>query len=174
MSTRELPVTIAVQRADGRTEQVRVGTAFPEGDGFRLRLDELRIGGASASEAPSVFKPPTRRPTSSGAGPSTFPNYGRSKGEPIAGATVDDLEYYANGARRTLNDASKSRWHDKERALLAVIEAELAGRESGPSRPRGPADDSGDQAPRPTGPSYSTAPPDDIEPPPITDEDIPF
>jgi hypothetical protein len=55
-----------------------------------------------------------------------FPPYGRSKGAPIAGASRQDLEFYANGCRRTLNDPSKSRWHDKERVLLAAIEAELA------------------------------------------------
>lgn len=175
MSTRELPVTIAVQRADGRTEQVRVGTAIPDGDGFRLRLNEMQIGGASASTAPSVFKPPAFRPPSYGSGPTVFPNYGRSKGEPIAGATIDALEYYANGARRTLDDPSKSYFHDKERALLAVIEAELAAREGGGGdRPRGPADEPYDDGPRPTGPSYKAAPPDDFEPPPLTDEDIPF
>src|SRR6185369_8342952 len=55
-----------------------------------------------------------------------FPPYGRSKGAPIAGASQQDLEFYANGCHRTLNDPAKSRWHDKERQLLAAIEAELA------------------------------------------------
>jgi len=173
---RELPVTIAVARADGRTEHVRIGTAIPEGDGFRLRLDELHIGGVPAASAsapaPSVFTPPTRR-APAGAGPTNFPNYGRSKGAPIEGATVDDLEYYANGARRSLADPSKSRFHDKERALLAAIEAELAGRDATDRRPRGPAVDDAYEPPRPTGPSYSSAPPDDLEPPPLDDEDIP-
>lgn len=54
-----------------------------------------------------------------------FPNYGRSKGQPVRGASVQDLEFYAKGCRRTLADESKSRWHDKERQLLAAIEAEL-------------------------------------------------
>ena len=60
-----------------------------------------------------------------------FPNYGRSKGGPIRGATMQDLEYYANGARRSLADPSKSRWHDRERALLASIEAEIARQQGG-------------------------------------------
>lgn len=58
-----------------------------------------------------------------GDGP-VFPPYGRSKGLPVRGATAADLEFYANGCRRTLADESKARWHDKERALLAAIEAE--------------------------------------------------
>ena len=62
-----------------------------------------------------------------------FPPYGRSKGAPVAGASVEDLEYYAKGCRRNLEDPSKSRWHDKERELLAAIEAELARKGSGSS-----------------------------------------
>jgi hypothetical protein len=44
---------------------------------------------------------------------------------------MGDLEYYANGARRSLADPSKSRWHDRERALLASIEAEIARQRGG-------------------------------------------
>lgn len=60
------------------------------------------------------------------AGGLVFPNYGKAKGMPVAGAPRKDLEFYASGCRKTLDDPSKSRWHDKERALLAAIEAELA------------------------------------------------
>lgn len=59
--------------------------------------------------------------------PTMFPPYGRSNGQPIRGATPGDLEFYANGAKRSLADPAKARWHDKERALLAAIEAEQAG-----------------------------------------------
>lgn len=55
-----------------------------------------------------------------------FPPYGRSKGMPIVGGSMQDLEFYANGCRRTLGDPGKARWHDKERVLLAAIEAEMA------------------------------------------------
>ena len=44
---------------------------------------------------------------------------------------MQDLEYYANGARRSLNDPGKSRWHDRERQLLASIEAEIARQRGG-------------------------------------------
>ena len=116
------PVTVAVSRPDGSVEQVRVGTAVKNEEGFSLSLGELAIGGTSDVGAPK------RRAAAPGGGGDglIFPPYGRSKGGPIAGATMQDLEYYANGSRRSLADPSKSRWHDKERQLLAAIEAEIA------------------------------------------------
>lgn len=123
------PVTVLVRRPNGSTEQVRVGTAVRDGDGFRLTLGELSIG-ATADAAPA------RRaaPSSSGGGDGmVFPPYGRSKGAPIAGASVQDLEFYINGSRRSLDDPSKSRWHEKERVLLAAMEAELARQKGGSS-----------------------------------------
>lgn len=151
MSDQGYPVTVAVRRPDGRVEQVRVGTAFRNGDGFSLKLGELSIG-----SAPDAAAPAPRRSASAGGGGgggdgAVFPNYGRSKGGPIRGASMQDLEYYANGAKRSLNDPSKSRWHDRERALLASIEAEI-------SRQRGGESGGGS----------------DQEPPPPGDEDMPF
>lgn len=75
---------------------------------------------------------------SSGGGDQVFPNYGRSKGMPITGASMQDLEFYANGSRRSLADPGKARFHDKERVLLAAIEAEIArqrGEGPGPGEP---------------------------------------
>ncbi len=150
MSEPGFPVTVAVTRPDGKVEQVRVGTAFKEGDGFRLVLGELAIGGAQDRPAAAARPAASGAPSSAGE-PTQFPNYGRSKNAPIAGASEQDLEYYANGARRSLADPSKARWHEKERALLAAIEKELA-------RQRG----------EPPGPGGSG------EPPPPGDEDAPF
>lgn len=150
---------MAVTRPDGSVEHVRVGTAYRSGEGFTLRLSEMSIGGAPTRggdyEAP---RRATRSAPSSGGGGevAVFPNYGRSKGAPIHGASMQDLEYYANGARRSLNDPSKSRWHDKERALLAAIEAEI-------NRQRGGG--GGEEEPPPPGD-------DDIPPP--SDDDAPF
>lgn len=132
MSDQGYPVTVAVRRPDGRVEQVRVGTAVRDGDGFSLKLGELSIGATPDAAAPS----PRRAASSGGGGGSSgevsvFPNYGRSKGAPIRGASTGDLEFYANGARRSLADPSKSRWHDRERALLASIEAEVARQRGG-------------------------------------------
>lgn len=121
----EHPVFVTVQDENGGTRQVRVGTAYPQGNGFRLELGALTMGPAQAAAAR-----PASRPAASGGGGggggAVFPNYGRSKGAPIAGASQSDLEFYANGCRRTLADPGKSRWHEKERELLAAIEAEMA------------------------------------------------
>jgi hypothetical protein len=77
---------------------------------------------------------------------------------------MQDLEYYASGCRRTLDDPSKSRWHDKERQLLAAIEAEIA-RQGG-----APGGTAGRSAPRG---GRSSAPPAYDEPPPFGDDDFP-
>jgi hypothetical protein len=162
----EYPVYVAVRRPDGRVEQVRVGTAVQQDDGFQLRMGELFIGGTP--DAASAPRRSAGGGASAGSGGGSgggggdggvFPNYGRSKGGPIRGATMQDLEYYANGARRSLADPSKSRWHDKERQLLAAIEAEI-------SRQRGGG--GGDEE---RGGSSSGM---ENEPPPHTDDDIPF
>lgn len=142
------PVTVAVTRADGSVEQVRVGTATRVGDGFSIAFGDLRIGGTPSRPAAA----PSRPAGSSDAGGMVFPPYGRSKGMPIAGATLQDLEFYANGCRRTLGDPGKARWHDKERALLAAIEGEIARQQGGGS---------GDM-------------PDDSHIPPPSDDDAPF
>ena len=70
------------------------------------------------------------RAAASGSGELTLPNYGRSKGMPIAGASMQDLEFYANGSRRSIADPAKAQWSDKEKRLLAALEAEIA-RQSG-------------------------------------------
>jgi len=122
MRDQELPVTVAVPRPDGGVDHVRVGTAVRQGEGFSLKLGELQIGSESRGSEPRRRPPPP----APGEAPTVFPPYGRSKGAPIRGASGQDLEFYANGARRTLADPGKARFHEKERALLAAIEAEQA------------------------------------------------
>ena len=155
----QFPVTVAVSRPDGSVEQVRVGTAFRTHEGFSLQLGELSIGATpvQASRAPAA-----RASSSSGGGGGdgmVFPPYGRSKGAPIQGASMQDLEFYANGCRRTLGDPGKARWHDKERALLAAMEAELARQTGGGGGSRGGASGGRD--------SFDDAPP-------YSDDDLPF
>lgn len=164
MNDQSFPVTVLVQRPDGSTESVRVGTAVRAGNGFRLSLGELSIG-LAADPASSRG---AREAAPSGDRGLVFPPYGRSKGAPIAGASVQDLEYYMAGSRRSLDDPSKSRWHDKERALLAAMEAEL-GRQRG-----GGADGGGGGGSRGGGRGTDFPPPDDYDASGPLDDDIPF
>jgi hypothetical protein len=152
VNEQSFPVMIRVKRPDGSTESVRVGTAVRAGDGFRLSLGELSIGATA-----DPVSAPARRAAASSDGGMVFPPYGRSKGAPIAGASTQDLEFYISGCRRTLDDPAKSRWHDKERVLLAALEAELARQNGGDDRP---------------GRMSSSNDFDDIPPP--SDDDIPF
>jgi len=154
MNEQSFPVTVLVKRPDGTTESVRVGTAVRAGDGFRLSLGELSIG--AAPDAPAAAR---RQAPASGADGMVFPPYGKSKGAPIAGASMKDLEFYMSGCRRTLDDPAKSRWHEKERVLLAAIEAEIA-------RQTGGGDGGGDFG--------SGAGEYEEGAPAYTDDDIPF
>ena len=147
-----MPVLVKV--AGG--QKVQVGFAVQEGDTLILTIGQMETTRAAAAAAAS--------PRPSGATPTAFPNYGRSKGAPIAGASKEDLEYYAAGARRTISDPSKSRWHDNERALLAAIEVELARQGPATSAPR-------------ARPSFMDAPATASgfdDPPPPSVDDIPF
>jgi len=165
VSSPSYPVTVAVRSADGSVEHVRVGTAVREGDGFRLTLGELAIGAVADSA-------PMRRaaaPPSADSG-MVFPPYGRSKGASIAGASTQDLEFYASGCRRTLNDPGKARWHEKERVLLAAIEAELARQGGGDAE--GDWGSRSQAAFRDADAAPARGDRDDV--PPHSDEDIPF
>jgi hypothetical protein len=140
MRNDELPVTVSVTREDGSVEQVQVGTAVRRGEGFSIRLFELTVG--AGGEPVRAGGPPRRAPAAPGEPPTVFPPYGRSKGQPIKGASAQDLEFYATGARRTLADPGKARFHDKERALLVAIEAEQARQGGGGGgEPPAPDDD---------------------------------
>jgi hypothetical protein len=89
----------------------------------RTKSAAQRLSDAAKAWADLCRAPATSAPSSSGA---VFPGYGRSKGMPVAGASKGDLEFYHTGCQRTLADPSKERFHAKERALLAAIEAELS------------------------------------------------
>jgi hypothetical protein len=123
VNEQSFPVTVLVKRPDGSVEPVRVGSAVRAGDGFRLSLGELSIG-----LAPDLAPARAARDAAASGGDRgmVFPPYGRSKGAPIVGASMQDLEFYISGSRRSLDDPAKSRWHEKERVLLAAMEAEVA------------------------------------------------
>jgi hypothetical protein len=124
------PVVVEARVASGASELIRVGTATRTAEGFSLSLFPMAIqleGGAVkvSSPAPTSF--------SSGGEPSIFPPYGRSKGQPIRGATMTDLEFYLSGSKRSLADASKERFHAKERLMVAALEAEMSRQRDGDS-----------------------------------------
>ena len=96
----DMPVVIEVARPDGSQELVRVGTARRDGAHFVLDLGSLRIN-------------PIDSTMTSGTTP------------PSQGGTIEDLEYIAARARRTLADTSKARWHSQERELLNQVEREM-------------------------------------------------
>lgn len=156
MSDPTFPVMIQTQSGP-----VQVGVLTKATDGIFLNLGEMFLGEARPAPAPAA------RPAPSGALPTNFPNYGRGKNGPIAGASQEDLDYYAAGCRRTLADQNKARWHDTERALLDAIVAEQAR--------QGSSGQSSAAAPRPTfmGAPMRT-PMFRDEPPGPTDDDIPF
>lgn len=52
--------------------------------------------------------------------------FGKNKGKPLADLDDRDLNYFADRSRDDLADPGKAQWHDKTRAQLAAIEAELA------------------------------------------------
>lgn len=147
------PVTVAVSRPDGSVEHVRVGTAVKQGDGFSLSLEPMTIKPEGAERGGFAAAPRAAPPSGGGGGGGgmLLPNYGRSKGQPIFGASLQDLEFYANGSRRSLADPSKARFHEKEKVMLAALEAEIARQRGG--APEGPPSD---------------------EVPPPGDEDAPF
>jgi hypothetical protein len=95
--------------------------------GTQLSEPELKYLCEAACSYAEARKTNARGAGKAAGGGSTavFPSYGRSKGAPIAGAAIGDLEFYIRGCERTLADESKARWHEKERALLAVLRAEL-------------------------------------------------
>jgi hypothetical protein len=156
MANDGFPVSVEVRRPDGSMEKVRVGTAFKDEDGFTLELGKMSIGSQPVASAPRAQSSSGSSGATGGGGgsggmPTIFPPYGRSRGNPISGASMQDLEFYANGAHRTLNDAGKARFHDKERMLLQAIEAEMAKHKGGGSAGGG-----------------------DEEPPPHSDDDAAF
>lgn len=114
------------------------------------RQDDLKATLAKSlavAEAAKAKASPPRPAQRVSAGPTNLPNYGRAKGAPIFGASLKDLEFYANGCRKSLADPAKANWHAKEQALLEAIMDEMA-------RQQGPQDDG------PPPPTDADAPPE--------------
>lgn len=80
---------------------------------------------ANAAPAGTFDQAAQSAPKASGGGAGTFPNFGKSKGAPISGASQNDLRYYAGAAVRSIEDASKARFLDSNKAQLASYVAEM-------------------------------------------------
>lgn len=76
--------------------------------------------------------------------------FGNDKGKPISEVDDKSIAFWIGRIQTELNDPSKAKWHDKERARLVVLQAEQRYRSS------------------------SASPPADDGPPPLTDEDSPY
>lgn len=109
---RGIPITLALTRKDGSIKRVRLGVALSGDDGLTLQVAEAGLERLREAllERPA---PEAAAPAMAAAGDS---------------ASIQELEVYAARARRTLADPSKARWHERERAVLAAIEEELARR----------------------------------------------
>lgn len=71
----------------------------------------------------------------------TFP-FGRSKGRPIAGASLADLQWVGERVAQSVADPSRARYREQDEKLLAAINAELERQGARPfAVPAGPADD---------------------------------
>ncbi len=117
--------------------ELRAITAAVKG----LRADYARHTTQAAPQARSGAQA-----TTGGQSGAKFGNYGRSKNQPVYGASESDLDYYAAGCRRTLADHAKARFHDTESVLLAAIESELL-RQRGGSSGGGQGSPTGNGAP---------------------------
>ncbi len=100
-------------------------------------LERIAAALESRQAAPKAPSGPASAAGSDPGSGAAFPNYGRSKGHPVRGATRQDLDYYRAGCERTLADPGKAKFHAKERALLAAIDEELA-RQGGGAQPSEP------------------------------------
>lgn len=90
--------------------------------------------------------------------------FGHDKGKPIGSLDSKSLRFYEGCLQRDLADASKAKWHAKSGQQLAHVQAALRERIEQEAR-QAPPDDS------PHAP-YGSSGAD--EPPPPTDEDLPF
>ena len=124
------------------------------------KLEELVKGLAAwKASAEATRQREASRPAATGgeADVLTLPNYGRSKGQPVRDASMQDLQFYRSGCERSLNDPIKARFHAKEQMLLEAIDPEIARQAGGGS---GRYDGHED----PPSPSDDDAPPDDSTP----------
>lgn len=143
-STCSMPVTqntpqgiggsISYGRRYGLAALVGVVSEDEDDDASAGSGKDAKITPRKAAAPPKTSEVPATKPAASPGGQkapardtgAVFPNYGRAKGAPVAGASVQDLEFYRSGCLRSLADPAKANFHAKEKALLAAIDDELS------------------------------------------------
>lgn len=86
---------------------------------------EQAVRGTKPQPPPVATRPPPHDPKTGEVRGAVFPNYGRAKGLPVEGASWDDLQWYLAGAKKSLANPDKKRFHAEEQALMDAINAEL-------------------------------------------------
>jgi single-strand DNA-binding protein len=116
------------------------GANEPDPPGYEDRGGAAPSGGGYAPRAPAA---PRSSAPSGGATDGDFEvRFGRDKGKRIS--EVADLSWLRGTLERDLGDASKEKYHNKARAQMASIDAEVARRNGGGGAapaPQLPADD---------------------------------
>lgn len=113
-------------------------SASPEATEALLQLIAAMDRNTAALDRNTDSRATTQRtasPSAAGTLPTNLPNYGRVKGQPIAGATDGDLEYYLANCIKSINDPAKARWVANETAMRTAIEAEIGKRSGGGQAP---------------------------------------
>ena len=111
-----------------------------------LRLDRIAVALEKGGSRPAAAPSGGQGRNAEGGG-MVLPPYGRNKGQQIRGQSIADLEWYRGGCEKSLADPAKARWHDKERELLAVIEAEIARQRGGGTEPSAAGTEDDEPAP---------------------------
>lgn len=105
-------------------------------------------GEGSQASAPSSRKE-SRGDGPTTSAPTTFPPFGKAKGEPIRDATLANLEWYLSAALKSVDDPERSRFRAANQALVDAIEAELLRRREAASQPSDQMMGTGGAAPKP-------------------------
>lgn len=83
-------------------------------------------GGPSVSEENANDRDRRGSPPPASDGlPTTFPNFGKSKNQPIRGASLGDLNFYAESVQRSIDDPAKSRYVEMNQKMYDAIWNEI-------------------------------------------------
>lgn len=107
------------ETADAETRRTISDLALTYARASGMKWDTKADGTAPRREATG------ERSAVAGDGPTVFPPFGRSKGQPIKGAALDTLRFYEKCCVENLDNPDKAKWHHKEQKLLDAVRDEL-------------------------------------------------